>query len=134
MTVNTICNQDSTAITMAISLKALHFRDCVFVSLSSSCNANKRRDGRTPANSQTPTQPLTCHFLWEGKKTEGRCEDSWNEIMTVQYRKKKLCTQAKQSREINLLLPTGRQIFSHFLESTASAQVMVAWEDKHHNH
>ena len=59
----------STAILMEISLKALHFRDFGFVSLSSFCNANKRCGGVTPANSQHPSSlSLTCTSCGRGRK------------------------------------------------------------------
>lgn len=37
--------------------------------------------GLSPANSQTPAQPLTpSPFLWDAEKTEGMREDLWVEI------------------------------------------------------
>jgi len=35
---------------------------------------------------------------------------------------------------INSLLPSGRQMFSHYLKSRASSHVAVTWEDKCHNY
>lgn len=42
----------------------------------------------------------------------------------------KLYMQPKQNKDFYSLLPISGQIFSHFLESRASAQAMVTWEDK----
>ena len=40
----------------------------------------------------------------------------------------------KQIKCVYSLLSTGRKVFSHFLESRASACLAVTWEDKCHNH
>lgn len=40
----------------------------------------------------------------------------------------------KKKKKINSLPSTSRQMFSHFLGSTASAHIVVVGKDKHYNH
>lgn len=49
-------------------------------------------------------------------------------------RKTKPVHISKRKRGFHSLVPIGRQMSRYFVGSLASAYIMIAWEDKHHNH
>ena len=90
--------------------------------------------GLALASSQTPTQPLIHSTVtWHRKIIEKRREDSRIKIIQFITEAKPAYT-SKGTRGTHSVLPIGRQTSSHFMESRASAQVTVAWEDKYRKH